>query len=461
MGTAPKLQHIFPLRAPGVKTSSVIRSDRLEVSTRRLERAEAIQLLQRIEHGGAFRALLAPDASPWTVNIVSTVTRWRRYLDFLLNYFSRRPVRNLEPALRQVLLLGIGELVILHTAVHAAVNEYVSLARSVVRPGAAGFVNGILRAVARNLDALPKPETGDLARDLAIRWSHPTWMVRRYISRFSLDDTVRLLQCNNAAPAHYVRVARDSRKVVTDHFSKAGIAYTPARYLEDYIRVDRLGSIIRSGWAQDGTCAVHDQSAGLVVDLLDPQPDETVLDACAAPGGKTFSIAARMQGEGKLLAWDTHEGRLGRLKAGARAQSIQMISAAAHNLKDAPMVTVDRLLVDAPCTGTGVLAKRADLRWRRTSEDLAELVTLQDILLDAAAARVRVGGTMVYSTCSLEPEENEERVVAFLGRDARFELVPAFGLLSDDVVTESGCMATLPHVHGMDGAFAARLQRIK
>ncbi len=456
-----QIRHNSSLQKLAIKANAAVRGGQKAADPHRSDRAEAVRLLLRIEHHGAFRALVSQEASPWTVAMVSTITRWRRYLQFLLSEYCRLPARDLEPALRQILLLGIGELVILHTAPHAAVYENVSLVRSMVRSQATGLANGILRSVARSLEALPEPDTGDLMRDLAVRWSHPTWLVRRYIARFGLSDARHLLQYNNAAPPHYVRVARQSREEIIALLDEAGVAYTPSRYLKDYLRVEQLGPIIRAGWAQDGTCAVHDESAGLVVDLLDPQPGETVLDACAAPGGKAFGIAARMCGEGRLMAWDVHEGRLGRLRAAAEAQSIQVISAEVHNLIDAPEVDADRVLLDVPCTGTGVLAKRADLRWRRTPRDLAEILSVQDGLLNAAARRVRVGGTLVYSTCSIEPEENEERIAAFLKRDPGFKLVPAFGRLPEDLVTAAGHMATLPHVHGMDGAFAARLQRIR
>jgi 16S rRNA (cytosine967-C5)-methyltransferase len=210
---------------------------------------------------------------------------------------------------------------------------------------------------------------------------------------------------------------------------------------------------------------VQDESAGLLVQLLDPQPGETILDGCAAPGGKTMAIAGRMGGDGTILAVDAKEERLNLVTEAAEAQgAADMVEAEAAELQavaarpEPPQA--DRVLLDVPCSGLGVLAKRADLRWQRAPEDLDELTALQDDLLDAAARMVAPGGVLVYSTCTIEPEENEERVEAFLERHPDFELEPAPDALPADVVTDEGYLATLPHRHRTDGAFGARLRRV-
>lgn len=442
-------------------------------STTETARAAAVSELLRIETEGAFvgfsgaedDALDARERRQAT-EYIAGITRQRRWLDFVLTQFYHGDFGDMEDALRQVLRVGLYDLLFLHTPDHAAVSEAVELAKRLVRPGAGGLVNGVLRSVQRSAGDLPEPGTGDAARDLAVRHSHPTWMARRWLKRFGAEEAAALLEANNRRPAYGVRAhpAKASVDELAAFLENEEVTFEPSPYLGDYLRVESVQPLVRQGWLAEGRCAVHDESAGLAVRLLDPQPGETVIDACAAPGGKTLAAAARMQGEGRLFAFDQHEGRLGLVREAAAAQdSGDLIQAEAADLRalarraDPPQG--DRVLLDAPCSGLGVLAKRADLRWRRTPEDLRALAALQDELLAAAAALVRPGGLLVYSTCTTEPEENEDRVRAFLAAHDDFSFEPAGDLLPEAVQTPQGALATLPHRHGVDGAYAARLRR--
>ena len=427
----------------------------------RNERAEAIRQLRRIARDGAYRAAVGQDSPPKTVEIVATVTRWRRWIDFLLSRFYHGNIDRLEPTVAEILRAGVCELAILGTPGYATVNTYAGLARTMVRREVAALVNAVLRSVSRQIQSLPEPHTGKPIRDLAIRWSHPTWMVRRYVKRFGMEETKTLLQANNSPPAHFVRVNRLKLSILDfeQRLANLPVAFKASQHLADYYQVSRLGPLIREGMLREGLCAIQDQSAGLVVDLLEPQPGESILDACAAPGGKTCFIAMRTGDSGTIQAWDRHSGRLSRLIKAANAQGCKSISADCKDLRETSSGSFDRVLVDVPCSGTGVLAKRADLRWRKSLANLNELVELQDALIDAASRHVRPGGTLVYSTCSIEPEENEHRIAEFLGRNTAFRLIPATRILPQPVVSSAGYLATLPHVHGIDGAFAARMQR--
>ena len=423
------------------------------------DRRTAVEQLLRITHDGAYRSLIDRGAGPRVVALVSTITRWRRYLSFLLHHFLRNNSQRLPPALEQLLLLGIAEMTLLHAPPYAVVNETVNLARSMQLH--TGLTNGVLRSVARAMDRLPEPDTGNSIRDLAIRWSHPTWLTRRYVQRFGRDEAIRLLQCNNKTPTYTIRVCRTHADVqkLLDELNSKGVALRASPFLDDYFYVDSLGPLIRQGYMDRGQCAVHDESAGLVVELLNPKPGEIILDACAAPGGKATAIACRMRGTGKLNAWDIHASRLQKLRDSAHAQNLENIYTIETSLFDGPDMNADRVLLDVPCSGTGVMSKRADLRWRRSEGDLVKLAQLQDQLLDAAADRLRPGGLLVYSTCSIEPEENELRIDTFLERRTNFALESAGDLLPPAMVNSSGYMVTLPHQHNMDGAFAARMRR--
>ncbi|NBB75621.1 MAG: 16S rRNA (cytosine(967)-C(5))-methyltransferase RsmB [Bacteroidetes bacterium] len=438
-------------------------------------RRAALRQLERIERDQAYIGQLEGSDADAPLDArtrrqvkeyVAGVTRWRRWLDFVLAAFYHGDFDEMERPLQIILRLGLYDLLFLRTPTHAAVHENVELAKREVRPGAAGLVNGVLRTIDRQRDDLPTPDTGDPAEDLAIRQSHPTWMVRRWMARYGAEATQELLAWNNRRPVHGVRINTLATSVAAfqTQLDAHDVAWTASPYLDDFVRVKGLQPVIAAGWMDAGQCAVQDESAGLVVRVLDPKPGETVIDACAAPGGKTIYAALRMQAQGTIHAVDANEARLRLVTEGAAAHGVDgMVHPVGADLRewaradDAPQA--DRVLLDAPCSGLGVLAKRADLRWQRSPADLDELTTLQDELLDAAARLVRPGGLLVYSTCTIEPEENQRRVAAFRERDGRFALESVKGTVPDTTVTAEGVFTTLPHEHGVDGAFAARLRR--
>ena len=231
-------------------------------------------------------------------------------------------------------------------------------------------------------------------------------------------------------------------------------------HVPDLFRVARMQPVLPL--LKEGRVAVQDEAAALVVHLLDPQPGELVFDVCAAPGGKALYAAARM-GRGHIVASDAHAGRLRLVERAAEAHGLAHLIETLHADVEARAASgdlADAVLLDAPCSGTGVVSRRADLRWNRSEADLVGLAGLQTLLLDAAARLVRVGGRLVYATCSMEAEENEEQIVAFLRRRPDFRLESAAGRVPSAFVTEEGHYAALPHVHGTDGAFAARLARV-
>ena len=430
-------------------------------------RALAVERLLRVEADGAFVARLSGGVDPETAraasDYVAGVTRQRRWLDFLLDRYTRGDLGALDPELLQTLRVGAYDLVVKGTAPHAAVNEAVETARALLHRGAGGFANGVLRSLARALrnGTLPEPDTGDRADDLAVRHSHPTWMVRRWLAAWGEEATARFLVSNNEPPRYALRAAGGADALV-DRLAALGAEPERSRWLDDFVTVGRLQPVLRSGLLAEGACAVQDEAAGLVVRALDPQPGEAVLDGAAAPGGKAVYAAQRMArgGAGRLVALDVSPAKTALVAEAANAQGVGgVVETVTADLTEwDPPRPFDRVLLDAPCSGTGVLAKRADLRWNRSPEDLLDLAALQDRLLDAAARAVRPGGLLVYSTCSVEAEENDDRVAAFLDRHADFALEPV-GDLVPEPMRDGAVYRALPHVHGTDGAFAARLRR--
>ena len=425
-------------------------------------RIEAARRLVRIEEEGAYAGLvgdrsLGGEAERVATSLVAGVTRWKRWLDYLAATCYRGDYENLEPALRQVLRIGAFDLAVAGTAPHAAVHQAVEAARREIRPGAGKLANAVLRALDRK-----KPWegalTGDSVSALSVRWSHPDWLVERWVARFGVEDTRRLLAHNNAPPVYSIRVS-ERRDAFLSFLDAEHVPWSRSPWLDDFVRVERLQPVVRGGWLREGAVAVQDESAGLVVRMLDPQPGETVVDACAAPGGKSRYAAERMGGDGRVVAIDVSEKRLGLLKRTPTQTPVETVAADFREWASAHRGAADRVLVDAPCTGLGVLAGRADLRWKRTPQDFDDLIPLQASILDAAADVVRRGGVLVYSTCSIAPEENHGQARDFLARHPEFRLEAPEGLPAA-VVDAEGFLATLPHRDGIDGAFGARFRRL-
>ncbi|CAN1334148.1 Probable ribosomal RNA small subunit methyltransferase B [Linum perenne] len=326
-----------------------------------------------------------------------------------------------------------------------SLEENVRLAKLALRPGAGNLVNGILRKLLllKENDSLPLPIVeGDdrtQARALATIHSHPVWMVRRWTKYIGQEDTVKLLVWNNSDPSFSLR-------------ANCGKGVARAELVKQLNLLKK-----------QGLCAVQDESAGMVVSVVDPQPNETIIDCCAAPGGKTLYMASLMKNKGKVYAIDVNKGRLRILKETAKVHQVdRMITTVAADLREFSEETkekYDKVLLDVPCSGLGVLSKRADLRWNRRLEDLEELKSLQDELLNAASVLVRPGGVLVYSTCSIDPEENEERVEAFLLRHPEFRIDPVDRWVPACFVMNRGYFSSHPVKHSLDGAFAARLVR--
>lgn len=435
-------------------------------------RVAAVQRLLRVEEGGAYVARLggglAPEDERLASDLVAGVTRLRRRLDFLLAPLVRGGLDRLDAPIRQALRVGLYDLLERGTPPHAAVGEAVEAARTLGHRGGAGLVNAVLRAAARALGAgaPPRPDTGDAAEDLAVWHSYPTWLVRRWRDRLGPDDAVALLEAGNATPTFGLRAnpLRTTPDALADELRALGVESRPSQWLDDVLVVGRLQPVLHAGIVRDGRAVVQDEGAAMVVRVLDPQPGDAVLDAAAAPGGKTLYAAERMGARGRVVALDVSEGKLRLLAAAAAAHGVGFVETVVADLRAATKrpglrEAFDRVLLDAPCSGLGVLGRRADLRWNRSEADLATLADLQDELLDAAALAVRPGGLLVYATCSVEPEENEDRVAAFLERRAEFAAEDVGDRVPAAMRTPAGHYAALPHRHGTDGAFAARLRR--
>ncbi len=343
----------------------------------------------------------------------------------------------------------------------AAVDEAVSLARlKAGRPGPAQFVNAVMRALTRA--ASPPPLPANAVEAAAVRWSFPDWIAARWIARYGMQEAGALMAAMNERPPATIRAnrLRITREALAARLRDEELADTrPTALAPEGLSVER-GNVARWAAFAEGWCTIQDEASMLIARLLGPQAGELVADACAAPGTKATHLAELMDGRGKIIAIDPHPARLKLMGVAAARLGIGIIEAHAGTV--ASMARrwrgrCDRALVDAPCSNLGVLRRNPDVKWRRQEDDLGRLGIKQRGILDAAASLVRPGGCLVYATCSLEPDENEDVVRPFLGQydDWRVDTPDNFAVAPD----AGGFIRCLPHVHGTDGFTAIRLRR--
>lgn len=359
----------------------------------------------------------------------------------------------------------------LSTPKYASVNEAVAAAREVSGEGAASYANGVLRAALRALERKGWPKVGKSREvQLANEYSVPDWLARSWVHQFGERQTSKLLAAANGEPCYAVRPAKRRTSMTLPQLRRqltsAGLRVRKSNLAPDNLRVEGSCGPLRE-LLEEGVVALQDEAAASVVHFLAPKPGDHVIDVCAAPGGKILYAAEMLEGKGSATALDKSASKLGVLKRTAEAQGLgplvmcHEMDARSLPAKKARKGSFDKVLVDAPCSGTGALAKRADLRWRRLPEELDQMTKLQNEILDASAKLVKPGGVLVYSTCSLQYEENEMRALSFLERhNGDFSLCDASHYApNESLSTEDGFLFALPHVHSSDGAFAARFFR--
>ena len=395
--------------------------------------------------------------------LIQGILRRKSYLDFIIGEYSHVSLSDMEPKFKNILRLGIYELLFMDgTPDYAAINEAVEMAKLSISSKSGDFANAILRKVQREIAELPKPAHSDRTELIAVTFSHPEWLVKRWVERYGERDAFALMQANNQRPSYFLRV--NNIKTQTENFKlrldKSDLNAVESDWLPGFFKVETLAEVVKKGWFEKGLCQAQDIAAGFAPWILDPKAGESVIDLCAAPGTKTIFMADVMGNEGSILSVDISAKRIERIaenaeKFGAEIVHIQRADAIEETFKLA-----DAVLLDAPCTGTGVLSKRADLRWKRTEEELVDITKTQWELLDAAANMVAKNGRLVYSTCSIEPEENMDQINKFLKEYDNLELEDLSGYLPEEVLIEGGkAYQTLPHVHHCDGHFGVLLRR--
>lgn len=443
-------------------------------------RAWALQVLRDVEERNAYANLalgiLLDKIRPgkldraFTTELVYGTLRTLNTLDWVLGQYSRRPVAALSPLARNILRLGTYQILFMDRVPDsAAVNESVNLARRYGHSGIVKFVNGVLRNLVRGKDLLsyPDPEENPV-ENITLRYSHPAWLVRRWLDQFGYGDTVALCEANNLPAPNTVRVNTLKTDIDTliSVLDSLGVKVQRGRYARDSLHLDGFVSLGGLSPFREGLFQIQDESSILAGQALHPRPGTRVIDVASAPGGKATHLAQLMQNQGEIIALDVHQHKIKLIAENCRRLGVEIVRPQLMDAREITEKTVglaDYVLVDAPCSGLGVLRRRPDARWRKDEEQIKSLAELQGQILHAVASIVKPGGVLVYSTCTITREENLGQLEKFLCRHQAFQWESLKGLLPEELDHEGtmvkGYLQILPHIHGLDGFFIARLRK--
>lgn len=436
-------------------------------------RRTALEVLVRVARERGFADVLlghrlagfaAPDRRLVTQMVLGTIA-WQGRLDYELERVSSRPLDTITPEVRAVLRMALFQLRILtRIPHHAAVDTAVRLARECAGDGAARFVNGILRNALRRPVEFPARDRDEVAY-LAAAHSHPRWLVAKFIEWFGVRDTEALIAANNQAAPNVLRLnlARGSADELAARLEREGFELAArGRFPETIV----LGSapLFDTYALRDGICYPQAEASQLVARMLAPARDAIVADCAAAPGGKSAHLAELTGPRGRIVALDLNLAGLKKTRALAARlghRNVMVVRADATVALPLRPESFDYVLLDAPCTGTGTMREHPEIRWRLEPGDFARMAVLQTQMLDRAAALVRPGGAIVYSVCSLAPEEGSGLVGNFLAQHQEFAIDAPTELRErfDGLIDADGCMRTRPDRGGLDGFFAARMMR--
>lgn len=452
-------------------------------------RRAAFQILRRVAEEGAYSSVLLANSDDdlngrdraLCHQLVLGVLRRQLWLDYAIAHCAARRIDSLDPAVVIALRLGLYQLRFLSKIPpSAAINESVNLVKAARLKSAASFVNAVLRRATREPDYDPAAGVTDIAEQTAIETSHPRWLLDRWIQQFGPDEAASIAGANNepAIPAfrftaRSLRALDKSPSTIISELRAAGAVliestiapggWRLAATLDNKSdgsggREERIPALLRNLVA-GGLVYFQDEASQMVAGLLEVTKTDKVLDVCAAPGSKSTLIAA-LSAEATIVAADLYEHRARTIKALAQQQQAKNLHFVVHDaMRELPFPRrfFDRVLVDAPCSGTGTLRHNPEIRWRLTPSDFRELSDRQTSILDHASAAVRPGGRLLYSTCSLERDENETVAAEFLKLHADFGPAPFSSL--PDLATTTGAVRTWPHRHGVDGFFAMGFRR--
>ena len=436
-------------------------------------RALALQLLNKIFLEGAYANIaLAQALADVTLNdqdrrflteLVYGTVKAKGTLDWLIEKVANKGMKKIDGRVLNALRLGAYQLFYLDKVpASAACNETVELVKHFGHTGMVNFTNGIMRTLARDKDQLTFPaRTDNEPLWVALTYQHPLWLVERWHYRYGMENAIKICEFDNKQPKFSFRVntLKTSRNGLQAKMQEAGYEVTPSQWSKEGLLGTKIGSTAELMKKFGKLIYIQDESSMLVADILNPQPGETVIDLCSAPGGKTTHLAQKMANQGKIIASDIHQHKLELIKSNVKRLGVNIVET---YLQDATQQVAewvgkaDRVLVDAPCSGLGVLGRRPEARWTKEEKKLSQFPPLQKKILANAATYVKQGGYLVYSTCTLEQDENTRVVAAFLQEHPEFGKVGFKHPLTGETVEE---LQLLPQQDDVDGFYICLMQK--
>jgi len=443
-------------------------------------RSYALKILKEVEEGAyanlalnrlLSRLSLAEEERALLTGLSYGVLQRLNTLDWVLSLFLTSPLENLTPWIRNILRLGAYQLLYLDRIPSAAVvDESVKLAYRFGHKGVAGLVNAVLRKIIRAGEDIPWPSRDDNPSFyLSIVYSYPLWIVRRWIGQMGFDEAEQLCSTNNQVPPLTVRTntLKTTREKLRELLKEEGVGAEFCRYAPEGLTLELTKKLVNLTSFKEGLFQVQGEASMLVAPLVDPKPGESVLDLCSAPGGKALHMAMLMENKGTIVAADLYPHRLRLLQETMKRQDIEIIRTEkldGRTICAKKHASFQRVLLDVPCSGLGVIRRKGELKWRRKEQDIFSLAKLQAELLRSAFQALQPGGVLVYSACSTEPEETKDVIQRFLKQEplAAPDL-PAILLPPELRAQEKGegMVRLQPHEHGLDGFFLARIRKKK
>ena len=405
------------------------------------------------------------------------VIRWREKLDWVIRHFSKISFERIELETLNILRLGLYQILFLsRTPSSAAVNESVELSKRARGKGGAGFVNAVLRSSIRQKDEICYPDIAeDPALHISVLESHPLWLVQRWLKEMGVEETFKICKFDNQISSLTLRAntLKISRKDLIRKLEEKELKPLSATFSEEGILLQDPPPTSELPFMKEGLYIIQDEASQLVTSILDPKPGERILDACAAPGGKTTHMAQEMENRGEIYALDLSKGKLDSIEEMCQRLGIKIVKTTKGDaVKSLPIpqgVKFDRILADVPCSGFGTLRKNPDLKWRREEKDVKRLSELQFSILSNLSTYVKEGGVLIYSTCTVFHEENEDVVETFLEGHPEFQLDQIEKVASAFIADgkseklrpflQNGYFKTFPPKNKMDGFFVARLRK--
>ena len=436
-------------------------------------RGLAVKILNRVDRTDAYldklleieikNSELSSKDKALLFEIVHGVIRWLGRIDWVLNGFYKGQFSKCIPNVKNSMRVALYQILFLDRVPdHAAVNESVEFVKKLQGEKSANLTNAVLRNIIRNRKGIRYPNREeDAVGYLSAYYSHPSWMVKRWIARYGEQETEKLLIANNTKPSHTLRV--NTIKTTVDELKSllksVELSYAEGKFLKEYLQLNVLTNITSWEYFQKGYFSIQDESTGFSCKALDPKPGMKILDLCAAPGGKTAFLADMMKNQGEIVALDKFESRLELFNRNIERLGITNVRSVAKDALIFSENEFDGVIADVPCSGLGTLTKKPDIKWKKDFGDIRKLNNIQLKLFKKAASLVKIGGTVVYSTCTIEPEENIGIVNQFLDKHPNFKLINLGNDFNKDLIDENGCVQTLPSKHKVDGAFVAKLVR--